>query len=433
VAKFQVVESANPYLDSRSFVAKKNSHFILGGVGTAANFTKTAIPGEFCELAVLPPLSLYIHIPWCLSKCPYCGFNSHPLHGDIPETAYVERLLQDLEQETIDLASPRPLTSVFIGGGTPSLFSGAAITRLLQGVRDLVELSVDAEITLEANPRTTDAARLTAYRQAGVNRLSIGAQSLSARHLARIARIHGPEDVHSAVDQARQAGFRNLNLDLMYGLPEQSLVQAYRDLEETLALEPEHIAYYQLSIEPDTAFHRLPPPIPDEDLIADMQLQGSALLAARGLEPYEVSAYAPVGHRCRHNLNYWRFGDYLGIGASAHGKLTFPARRRIERRWKLRDPAAYLDPANRGCLISGKQALSEADVILEFALNALRLSEGFDASLFERRTGLPFERIANRVDQARVAGLLALGQDHQVRPTELGRRFLNDLLQYFTS
>ncbi|WP_089726175.1 radical SAM family heme chaperone HemW [Candidatus Thiosymbion oneisti] len=381
----------------------------------------------------LPPLALYIHIPWCLSKCPYCDFNSHPLHGSIPETAYVECLLRDLEQETTDLASPRPLTSVFIGGGTPSLFSGTAIARLLQGVRDLVELPVDAEITLEANPGTTAAARLAAYRQAGVNRLSIGVQSLSARHLERIARIHGPADVRSAVAQARRAGFKNLNLDLMYGLPEQSLAQAYRDLEATLALEPEHISYYQLSMEPNTAFHRAPPPVPDEDLIADMQLQGATMLAARGFESYEVSAYAPVEYRCWHNLNYWRFGDYLGIGAGAHGKLTFPARQRIERRWKLRDPAAYLDPANRDRLVSGKQVLSEADLILEFALNALRLSEGFDAPLFERHTGLSFARIADRVGKARSVGLLAPEQeDHRVRPTELGRRFLNDLLQYFT-
>ena len=389
-------------------------------------------PSDVEGLAALPPLALYVHIPWCLSKCPYCDFNSYPLHGSIPETAYVERLLLDLEQETTDLTSPRPLVSIFIGGGTPSLFSGAAITRLLQGVRNLIDLPMDAEITLEANPGTTDAARLAAYRQAGINRLSIGAQSLSAYHLERIARIHGPEDVRSTVDQARRAGFKNLNLDLMYGLPEQSLAQAYRDLEESLELEPEHISYYQLSLEPNTAFHRAPPPVPDEDLITDMQLQGSAMLVVREFEPYEVSAYAPVGHRCRHNLNYWRFGDYLGIGAGTHGKLTFPARQRIERRWKLRDPAAYLDPANRDRLVSGKQALSEADLILEFALNALRLSEGFDAPLFERHTGLPFDQITNRVDKACSAGLLTLEQeDHRVRPTELGRRFLNDLLQYF--
>ncbi len=379
-----------------------------------------------------PPLSLYVHIPWCRSKCPYCDFNSHPLYGDIPETAYVERLLWDLEQETTDRFPLRPLASVFIGGGTPSLLSGAAIARLLGGVRNLIELSADAEITLEANPGTAAAGRFAAYRQAGVNRLSIGAQSLSARHLERIARRHGPADVRSAVEQARRAGFENLNLDLMYGLPEQSLAQAYRDLEETLALEPEHISYYQLSLEPNTAFHHAPPPLPDEDLIADMQLQGTEVLAAQGLEPYEVSAYASAGHRCRHNLNYWRFGDYLGIGAGAHGKLTFPARQRIERRWKLRDPSAYLDPANRDHLIGGKQILSETDLILEFALNALRLSEGFDAPLFERRTGLPFARIAARIDQARSAGLLVPEQNCRVRPTELGHRFLNDLLQYFT-
>jgi len=381
----------------------------------------------------LPPLSLYVHIPWCLSKCPYCDFNSYPRPSDIPETAYVERLLWDLEQETTDLFPPRPLISVFIGGGTPNLLSGAAIARLLGGVRNLIELPADAEITLEANPGAAAARRFSAYRQAGVNRLSIGAQSLSARHLERIARRHGPADVRSAVDQARRAGFENLNLDLMYGLPGQSLAQAYRDLEETLALEPEHISYYQLSLEPDTAFYHAPPPLPDGDLLADMQLQGIEILGAQGFRPYEMSAYAAVGHRCRHNLNYWRFGDYLGIGAGAHGKSTLPVRQRIERRWKLRDPTAYLDRANRDHLIGGKQTLSEADLIAEFALNALRLPEGFDASLFERRTGLPFDRIADRIDKARAAGLLVPEQDCRVRPTELGHRFLNDLLQYFTS
>jgi len=301
----------------------------------------------------------------------------------------VERLLWDLEQETTDLFPPRPLISVFIGGGTPNLLSGAAIARLLGGVRNLIELPADAEITLEANPGAAAAGRFSAYRQAGVNRLSIGAQSLSARHLERIARRHGPADVRSAVDQARRAGFENLNLDLMYGLPGQSLAQACRDLEETLALKPEHISYYQLSLEPDTAFYHAPPPLPDGDLLADMQLQGIEILGAQGFRPYEMSAYAAVGHRCRHNLNYWRFGDYLGIGAGAHGKSTLPVRKRIERRWKLRDPTAYLDRANRDHLIGGKQTLSEADLIAEFALNALRLPEGFDASLFERRTGLP--------------------------------------------
>jgi len=384
-----------------------------------------------CRLIDTPPLALYIHIPWCRRKCPYCDFNSHSLHGGIPETAYVERLLQDLAQETTALSPPPPLTSLFIGGGTPSLLSGEAIARLLRGVRNRIKLPIDAEITLEANPGTVDAQRLAAYRQAGVNRLSIGAQSLSAQHLERIARIHGPEDIRSAVHQARRAGFENLNLDLMYGLPEQSLTQACRDLEQALALEPEHISYYQLTLEPNTAFHRTPPPLPDQDLIADMRLQGTAMLTSKGLEPYEVSAYASVERRCRHNLNYWRFGDYLGIGAGAHGKLTFPAQQRIQRRWKLRDPVAYLHPANRDRLVSGQQTLSETDLILEFALNALRLPEGFDAPLFEHRTGLPFPRIAARVDAARSAGLLAPEPEPQIRPTELGHRFLDDLLQYF--
>lgn len=379
----------------------------------------------------LPPLALYVHIPWCRRKCPYCDFNSYPWHGQLPEAAYVERLLWDLAQEVTVLTSPRPLVSLFIGGGTPSLLSGRAITELLRGVRDRIELPSDAEITLEVNPGTADAERITAYRQAGVDRLSIGAQSFSTRQLKRIARIHGPEDIRTTVDQARQAGFENLNLDLMYGLPEQSLTQAYRDLEQALALGPEHISYYPLTLESGTAFHRAPPPLPDQDLIADMQQQGIVLLASQGFEPYEVSAYAAVGYRCRHNLNYWQFGDYIGIGAGAHGKLTDPIRQRVERRWKRHNPAAYLDPANRDRLVGGQQTLSPADLILEFALNALRLPQGFEASLFEHHTGLPFTRIADRVDAARAAGLLVSEPGPRVRSTELGRGFLNDLLGYF--
>lgn len=384
----------------------------------------------------LPPPALYVHVPWCLSKCPYCDFNSRPLRGgNIPERAYVERLLRDLEQEAAALFPPRPLISLFIGGGTPSLLSGEAIAALLRGVRDLMVLPADAEITLEANPGSADAARFAAYREAGVNRLSIGAQSLSARHLARISRPHGPRDVVSAVALARRAGFENLNLDLMYGLPGQSPAQARRDLEEALALEPEHLSYYQLSLEPGTPFYQAPPPLPDQDLVADMQLQGAALSEARGFRRYEVSAYAAAQYRCRHNLNYWRFGDYIGIGAGAHGKLTFASpRRRIERHWKLSDPAAYLNPANRNRLIAGERALSEADLVSEFALNALRLTDGFDASLFQRHTGLPFARIAAAIAKARSAGLLAPPEQgrQRVRPTELGYRFLDNLLEYFT-
>jgi len=390
------------------------------------------VPSEKGGLLELPPLALYVHIPWCLRKCPYCDFNSHALRGALPESAYVDRLLRDLEQDATHLSHSRPLTSLFIGGGTPSLLSGEAVASLLQGVRDLIDLPVGTEITLEANPGAVDAERFAAYREAGVNRLSIGAQSLSAWHLERIGRIHGPEEVHAAVTRARRAGFANLNLDLMYGLPGQSLTEAQRDLSEALALGSEHLSYYQLTLEPNTAFHQTPPHLPDEDLVADMQRQGVQMLASKGFGQYEVSAYARAGHRCRHNLSYWEFGDYLGIGAGAHGKLTDPARDRVERRWKLRDPAAYLEPDNKNRLVSGKQTLCAADLILEFAMNALRLREGFERTLFERRTGLAFERIAEGVDAARAAGLLTL-QGERIKPTELGYRFLNDLLQYFAS
>jgi putative oxygen-independent coproporphyrinogen III oxidase len=381
-------------------------------------------------LSAPPPLALYVHIPWCLRKCPYCDFNSRALRENLPEAAYVERLLLDLGQEAAALSCARPLTSIFIGGGTPSLLSGSAIASLLRGVRDLMELCPDAEITLEANPGATDAERFAAYGEAGVNRLSIGAQSLSATHLERLGRIHGPRDVRSAVAQARWAGFTRLNLDLMYGLPEQSLPQACRDLREALALEPEHISYYQLTLETNTAFHRDPPRLPDEDLIADMQEQGAHMLASSGFRRYEVSAYARTGQACQHNLGYWEFGDYLGIGAGAHGKLTDPAENRVERRWKLRDPTPYLDPVNRDRLVSGKRTLSDSDLVLEFAMNGLRLLAGFHPALFESRTGLPFDRIAGMVEDARSAGLL-VREGERVMPTELGYRFLNDLLQYF--
>ena len=377
-----------------------------------------------------PPLSLYIHVPWCIRKCPYCDFNSHAAHDRIPESGYVERLLWDLKLDLTALAPSRQVMSVFIGGGTPSLLSGEAVSRLLQGVRDLIDLSADAEITLEANPGTLEADRFAAYREAGVNRLSLGAQSLTAAHLEQIGRIHGPDEVHTAVEKARGAGFANINLDLMYGLPGQSLEQAGRDLGEALALEPEHLSYYQLTLEPNTDFHRAPPTVPDDDLVADMHLQGLRMLAARGFERYEVSAYALPGHRCGHNLNYWEFGDYLGIGAGAHGKLTNPSRNRIERRWKLRHPRTYLDPANRDRLVAGKQLLSDRNRVVELVMNALRLPEGFDARLFEERTALPFDRISHIVEKARELGLLA-PDPGRVRPTELGQRFLNDLITHF--
>ena len=379
-----------------------------------------------------PPLALYIHIPWCAHKCPYCDFNSHANRDALPETAYVSTLLRDLEQDLSGLDPIHPLISIFIGGGTPSLFSGGAIDRLLRGVRGLVELDPEAEITLEANPGTIDASNFAAYREAGVNRLSIGAQSLSAHHLELLGRIHGPAEVVSAVRQARSAGFTNLNLDLMYGLPEQNLAQARADLEQGLALEPEHVSYYQLTLEPNTAFHLSPPPIPGDDLATDMHLQGLEVLADEGFAQYEISAYARRGRRCIHNLNYWTFGDYLGIGAGAHAKLTYGPARRIERYAKQRHPGTYLDPAKHSHLVSDRRDLREPDLVLEFAMNALRLVGGFEPELFERHTGLPLARIEAIVEQASVDGLL-VSTDGPIRPTELGRFFLNDLLERFDS
>lgn len=402
-----------------------------GTSGGAVSGDRQSLVRRSTEIAsILPPLALYVHIPWCVRKCPYCDFNSHAQPDPLPEADYVDRLLRDLEQETAALSTRRPLTSVFIGGGTPSLFSGRSIARLLGGIRNLMEMAPDMEITLEANPGTADAGHLAAYREAGVNRLSIGAQSLSARLLEQLGRIHNPAQVRLAVSQARKAGFTNLNLDLMYGLPGQTLAQAYRDLSETLAMQPEHLSYYQLTLEPNTPFYHAPPPLPDADAIADMHQQGAQMLAAAGFAQYEVSAYARTGRRCQHNLNYWTFGDYLGIGAGAHGKLADSARNGIERSWKLRHPAAYLDPANSERLVDGRRTLSPTDLVLEFAMNALRLIEGFDRGLFEKRTGLALSRITSSLNKACAAGLLFRDGD-RIGPTELGQRFLNDLLQCF--
>lgn len=382
--------------------------------------------------AATPPLALYVHVPWCLRKCPYCDFNSHALRGELPEADYVDVLLADLGQDVAGLRAPGPLISVFIGGGTPSLLSGGAVSRLLAGVRAGIGLAPDAEVTLEANPGAAEVRRFAAYREAGVNRLSIGAQSLSPWHLERLGRIHGPGEVSAAVAAARAAGFDNLNLDLMYALPGQSLGEARRDLEAAIALDPEHLSYYQLTLEPNTAFHADPPPLPDEDLAAEMQEQGLRLLAAAGYAHYEVSAYARPQRRCRHNLNYWEFGDYLGIGAGAHGKLTSPPAGpgRVRRTAKLRHPAAYLDPVNRGRLVSSQRTLGEDDLVLEFAMNALRLGEGFHPDLFEARTGLGAARLWPILERARADGLLA-PEGERIRPSTRGGWFLNDLIARF--
>ncbi len=366
-----------------------------------------------------------------MRKCPYCDFNSHAAREPIPEAAYGEALLSDLDRDLAGLGEGLPpLISLFIGGGTPSLFSGAAIARLLAGIRQRLPLDPTTEITLEANPGTADAASFAAYRAAGVNRLSLGVQSLNADRLRDLGRIHGPEEARRAFRLARQAGFDNINLDLMYGLPHQDLTQARTDLTLALTLEPEHLSYYQLTLEPNTPFHASPPPLPDDDLGADMQLQGLELLSASGFAQYEVSAHAQSGRQCRHNLNYWTFGDYVGIGAGAHGKRRNPITGLTWRQAKPRQPLAYLKALENPDPVGSRWMLKSEDLVLEFAMNALRLTAGFDRRLFAQSTGLDLDLIAAPLASGAEAGLLEI-RGPWVRPTERGRWFLNDLLGRF--
>jgi len=371
------------------------------------------------------PLSLYVHIPWCVRKCPYCDFNSHQAGYVLPEREYVASLLSDLLAQTRD-AGGRPIRTVFIGGGTPSLFSGRAIGELLEGIDRLLPLAPDAEVTLEANPGTAEAKHFADYRAAGVNRLSIGVQSLDDTKLAALGRIHDRSEALAAVDMARAAGFDNLNLDLMYGLPQQSLVEALVDLDAIIASEPEHLSWYQLTLEPNTLFHHRPPPLPDDDLLGDIMDAGLDRLAVSGYAQYEISAHAGPGRAARHNLNYWQFGDYLGIGAGAHGKLTL-SDGHIVRRMRPRHPQGYLQQDFQD---TNERELSTAELPIEFMLNALRLVEGVPARLFAERTGLPLDVIANQLDEARVKGLMDTTPD-KLRPTPLGLRYLNDLLAIF--
>lgn len=382
----------------------------------------------------LPPLSLYIHIPWCVKKCPYCDFNSHALCAGIDahsnEAHYVGALLKDLSLET-PLTSGRELESIFIGGGTPSLFSAAAISHLLDGVREQIKLNPRPEVTLEANPGTADAAFFAGYRQAGVNRLSIGVQSFNDEHLGSIGRIHSAQQALDAYKLASDAGFQNINLDLMYGLPGQSIAQAMDDLKQAIALKPQHISWYQLTIEPNTLFSSHPPgSLPAHEKLAEISDTGIDLLQEHGFKQYEVSAFATNDHRCRHNLNYWQFGDYIGIGAGAHGKLT-SMDGHISRRRKQRSPAAYVDSAHAGDALSSKSRLQDEDLLLEFMMNALRLNDGVSADIFEQRTGLSLQAVQLRLLHARRAGLLE--QETEVlRATEMGRRYLNNLLVMFS-
>lgn len=374
-----------------------------------------------------PPLALYVHIPWCVRKCPYCDFNSHAAR-EIPEAAYLQALLADLEAD-LERLPHRALTSVFIGGGTPSLLSPHAIGRLLEQVARRPGLTNDAEITLEANPGTLERTRFRGFRDAGVNRLSIGAQSLDDTLLRRLGRIHDARAVGDAVAAARRAGFTHFNLDLMCALPGQTPVQARADLEAALALEPEHLSWYELTLEAGTAFARHPPALPDEDSRAAVQEAGRERLAQAGFEHYEVSAHARPGHLCRHNLNYWHFGDYLGIGAGAHGKHTLPGGR-ILRRWKQADPAAFMTAAMAGDAVDGTEALDPPAAAFDFMLNALRLTQGVPAALFPRRTGLPLTHLEPARGTAVARGLLQDRPD-RLQATALGRRYLDDLVALF--
>jgi len=376
----------------------------------------------------LPPLSLYVHLPWCVRKCPYCDFNSHALRDELPQNEYVAALLRDLEHD-LPRVWGRTVHSVFLGGGTPSLFDPEHIDRLLSGIRARLPLAPLAEITLEANPGTAELERFRAFREAGVNRLSIGIQSFDDAKLSALGRIHGSTEALEAARAARDAGFDNFNLDLMFGLPGQTLSQALSDINTAIGAAPTHLSVYQLTIEPNTRFASNPPAnLPGDDTLWDMQQAIQRLLAASGYHQYEVSAYAQPGRECSHNLNYWRFGDYLGIGAGAHAKLTDPSG--IARQWKQKHPAAYLAAAGTKDAIGGESRLTRNQAVGEFMMNALRLTTGFDKSLFDERTGLPIGQIVSQLEIARSRGLIEEDVVH-LRPTSLGQRYLNDLVPLF--
>ena len=389
-------------------------------------------PGTISDrlaLTVLPPLSLYIHIPWCVRKCPYCDFNSHEAKGGsgaIPERQYIDALISDLDHTLPNIWGRRVYT-VFFGGGTPSIFSAQAIDEILAAVRARVSLDSEAEITMEANPGTFEAEKFRGFREAGVNRLSIGIQSFNATHLRALGRIHDSNEARRAIEIA-QANFDNINLDLMFALPNQTLDDCAQDIDTALSFGANHLSIYHLTLEPNTLFHRFPPPLPDDDLAADMQAMIEAKLGDAGYTHYETSAYARPGLESRHNLNYWRFGDYLGIGAGAHAKISFPDRVTREARYK--QPQAFMERAALGDAAQEVKTITRAELPFEFMLNALRLTGGFSLAMFTERTGLPVTAITAKLDQAEAKGLIA--RDHvKVKPTDKGRLFLNDLLEMF--
>ena len=381
------------------------------------------------NLIAPPPLSLYIHYPWCVRKCPYCDFNSHQINNEIAETDYIAALLRDLEQH-LPAIWGRQVQSIFIGGGTPSLISPDGLDSLLSQLRALLPLLPDCEITMEANPGTVEQGRFRAFRQAGVNRLSIGVQSFDDATLQELGRIKYGAEAIAAAESAHAAGFSNFNLDLMFGLPGQNETAAAADLRQALSLAPSHLSWYQLTIEPNTAFAHAPPVLPEEEALWAIQSAGQSILGAAGYVQYEVSAYAREGQRCRHNLNYWRFGDYLGIGPGAHGKITHCAEGRIERLWKRRHPRDWLQAADGAAMIAGRSDISRADLVLEFMMNALRLVDGFDSALFAAQTGLPLSAAQAPLQRAEELGLISWDTERIV-PTTRGRDYLNDLLGLF--
>ena len=381
------------------------------------------------QLAALPPLSLYVHLPWCIKKCPYCDFNSHEMAGaDMPEQRYIDALIADLEA-SLPLIWGRSVHSIFIGGGTPSLFSPAAIDRLLGELRARLRLDADCEITLEANPGTFEKDRFRAFRSAGVTRLSVGVQSFNDEHLKALGRVHDRAQAIAAVEEAA-ASFETFNLDIMYALPGQTLAGLEKDMRQALALGPPHISIYHMTIEPNTYFAKFPPVIPEEDLAYAMLDRITEMTAQAGMQRYEVSAYAKPGHRCFHNLNYWQFGDYLGIGAGAHSKLSFA--HRIVRQVRWREPKLYMDKALAGQAVTQENEISRADLPFEFMLNALRLRDGFKLQDFAEKTGLPLSVLQTGLDEADRKGLIERDLI-SLRPTERGFDFLNDLQSLFLS
>lgn len=375
---------------------------------------------------LLPPLSLYIHIPWCVKKCPYCDFNSHRQTGALPEAQYVQSVLADLRQSQ-HLAQQRKIHSIFIGGGTPSLFSAKALGEILAGAESLFGFCDDIEITLEANPGTAEQQRFADYRLAGINRLSIGVQSFSDVQLKALGRIHDGKQATTAIDMARLAGFDNFNLDLMHGLPQQDIPNALADLQQAISLEPSHLSWYQLTIEANTEFHKRPPLLPVEDLLADIQTEGLAVLTDAGFKQYEVSAYSK-SRPSQHNMNYWSFGDYIGVGAGAHGKISHGDTQLIERIWKTRQPEHYMNTEKS--FIAGQENVSVEQRPIEFMMNALRLNEGVEARLYEQRTGLLLSDLEPTLNKLRDQGLIT--ENHQrLQATALGQRFLNNLIDAF--